>query len=109
MSTTTSTTAEEGTTTPVRLVGGGNAANVVETGEASSASNPDTPSAQKAANNPPWWPTDHRRIPDYRQVQYHPEWHELSGGSFVVDMFILVLFKGCGLLSVSNTKAFSEL
>ena len=69
----------------------------------SSMPNPDSRNTGRPATNPPWWPTDHRRIPDYRQVQYHPEWHELSDNSLVADIFIYVLFKGCSLIAVSRS------
>lgn len=56
------------------------------------------------ANNPSWWPTSHRRIPDYRQARYHPEWHELTDNSVIMPIVILVLFGGCHIISVGNLK-----
>ena len=72
---------------------------IIETGEIPGVATTST-QPSPANVNPAWWPTDHRRIPNYRQVQYHPEWHELSGNSTALDLFIFVLFKGCQLIAV---------
>ena len=72
---------------------------ILETGEIPAVATSSTQHSAAAAN-PVWWPIDHRRIPHYRQVQYHPEWHELSGNSMALDLFIFVLFRGCQLIAV---------
>lgn len=58
--------------------------------------------AQQPNKNPPWWPIDHRRIPNYRSARYHPEWNELTDNSAIMPLIILVLFGGCHLISVGN-------
>lgn len=99
------TVTQQAITNSARLVGGNIAASAVETGELPSPLHEDTPSIQESTQNPTWWPTDHRHVPDYRQVRYHPEWRALSGGSRAADVFIFVLFKGCGFLAVRTTKS----
>lgn len=56
---------------------------ILETGEMPAITTISTQPNAHAAN-PAWWPSDHRRVPRYRQVQYHPEWHELSGSSMTM-------------------------
>lgn len=56
--------------------------------------------ARRPGSNPTWWPTDHRRMPDYRPARYHPEWHELTNNSAVMETVVLVLFGGCSIISV---------
>ena len=56
-------------------------------------------SRQTIANNPEWWPTQHRRIPNYRQARYHSQWNSLTDSAreaFMIDM----MFRGCYLLNV---------
>ena len=51
------------------------------------------------SNNPDWWPTQHRRIPNYRQAHYNPRWSSLTDSSreaFMINM----MFRGCYLLNV---------
>ena len=55
---------------------------------------------QQSTVNPSWWPTNHRRIPDYRQPRYHPEWHELTDNSTTMSMIVVVLFAGCHIIAV---------
>ncbi|KIW24670.1 uncharacterized protein PV07_10372 [Cladophialophora immunda] len=97
--TTTTNTTEQILARTARLVG---ETSFIEPSHASPSVTSGSPSDHTRANNPAWWPTDHRRIPNYRQVRYHPEWHELSGNSLVADVFILVLFKGCGYLAMAE-------
>lgn len=61
------------------------------------------------SHNPSWWPTAHRRMPDYRQARYHPEWHELTDNSSIMPMFVLVLFVGCHIISVGEYDRISRL
>lgn len=56
--------------------------------------------ARWSGSNPTWWPTDHRRMPDYRPARYHPEWHELTNNSAFMETVVLVLFGGCSIISV---------
>lgn len=52
-------------------------------------------------NNPEWWPTQHRRIPDYRRARYNPQWYSLTDSSreaFMINM----MFRGCYLLNVGR-------
>ena len=60
--------------------------------------------SQRPTNNPSWWPTDHRRIPDHRPARVHPEWHELTGNSPIVDIVVMVLFGGCHLIAVGSAQ-----
>lgn len=58
--------------------------------------------SQITTDNPVWWPTQHRRIPNYRQARYHPQWNTLTDSSreaFMIDM----MFRGCYLLSVGES------
>jgi hypothetical protein len=57
---------------------------------------------RRPANNPAWWPTNHRRIPGYLPARYHPEWHELTDNSAIMSVVILVLFGGCHLIAVGE-------
>lgn len=59
---------------------------------------------RQPTNNPAWWPTDHRRVSDYRPARYHPEWNELTDDSTIMPIIILVLFGGCHLISVGSPK-----
>ena len=51
--------------------------------------------------NPSWWPTDHRRIPQYRPARFHPDWSGLTA-TRRESLTIVCLFVGCHLLSVST-------
>lgn len=51
-------------------------------------------------NNPSWWPTDHRRIPNYRSPRYHPEWDRLTSSTREYIM-VTLMFRGCEVLRVS--------
>jgi len=102
------TAAQQAITASARLVGGDTAASAIETGELPSTPQTDTHSTRSSAENPAWWPTDHRHIPSYLPVRYHPEWHALSGGSRAADLFIIVLFKGCGYIAVRNDSEISQ-
>ena len=101
--TTTTTTAESIMTETTRAIAGDRESFVLHTGDLPAAMHTNTLTIQRFDENPPWWPTDHRRMPDYRQVQYHPEWRELSGNSLIADAIIILLFRGCELLVVSNS------
>ena len=58
---------------------------------------------QSNAANPPWWPGDHRRMPDYRRANYHPEWQRLTSGRLEAFM-IYMMFRGCEILRVSSAQ-----
>jgi hypothetical protein len=60
----------------------------------------------RATNNPSWWPADHRRIPGYRPAHRHPEWNELTNNTIIQPVVVLVMFGGCHLLAVGDTKMF---
>jgi hypothetical protein len=56
--------------------------------------------SRSTSDNPEWWPTQHRRVPDYRRARFHPQWNSLTDSmreAFMIDM----MFRGCYLLSVS--------
>jgi hypothetical protein len=57
--------------------------------------------SRPTVSNPTWWPTEHRRMPNFAAARYHPEWNELTGNNLFVDMFVVVLFAGCHVISVS--------
>ena len=54
---------------------------------------------QTTENNPGWWPTQHRRIPNFRRARYHTQWNSLTDSTreaFMINM----MFRGCYLLNV---------
>ncbi|KPI36492.1 uncharacterized protein AB675_4434 [Cyphellophora attinorum] len=59
-----------------------------------------TAAAATREHNPSWWPTDHRRIPDYRSAGYHPEWDRLTSSTREAVM-VTMMFRGCEILRVS--------
>jgi hypothetical protein len=68
---------------------------------------PDPHSQQKRAeDNPRWWPTLHRRIPNYRRATVHPRWSSLTD-SLKEDFMINMMFLGCYLLNVSSRIYYS--
>ena len=58
---------------------------------------PETPTT-----NPSWWPTNHRRIPNYRPAQLHQQWSSLTS-SYGEAFMINLMFMGCRVLLVSRT------
>lgn len=56
----------------------------------------------RRVDNPSWWPTNHRRLPDYRAPRYNPEWRELTGNSTTMDLILVVFFGGCQIMAVSH-------
>ena len=57
--------------------------------------------SETSTENPTWWPTDHRRIPDYRPARYHPQWNRLTSSTREAFM-IVMMFRGCNVLRVSS-------
>ena len=95
------TTSTEGTTTAIAtLLGGETAANTIHTGGLPSSADTGGNEPPRVTDNPSWWPTDHRRIPDYRPIRYHPEWTQLAD-SVRQNFMITVMFGGCHVLAVS--------
>lgn len=54
---------------------------------------------QESDINPPSWPSNHRRMPPYRQPVRHPEWDAI-GGPLPIRVFMWDMFSGCQLLQV---------
>ena len=101
-STTTTTALQEATRFVTSLVGE-EVAFQSDTGSIPSASDPNVGHAENSTtNNPSWWPTDHRRIPDYRPVHYHPEYYTLAS-SAREHFMVVMMFQGCHLLSVCQS------
>jgi len=50
------------------------------------------------STNPPSWPTDHRRIPPYRPIDYNLDLEQRPGGlHFVESVFIATMLNGVRL------------
>lgn len=55
----------------------------------------------RSSNNPPWWPTNHRNIPDHRAPRFHPEFWALTNNSVGEAVVVGLVFAGSQLLAVS--------
>lgn len=52
-------------------------------------------------DNPTWWPTDHRRVPNYRPINRNLDWDQRPGGTNVIEMiFIFTMLRGVQLNAV---------
>jgi hypothetical protein len=102
-STTTTTTLQEATRFVTSLVGD-EAVFQADTGSLPSDSDPNDSQAENpTASNPSWWPTDHRRIPDYHPARYHPEYYALANNSAREHFMVVMMFRGCHLLTVCQS------
>ena len=68
----------------------------------------DTPCQQTSTNvhtNPPGWPTDNFRIPDYRPINKNLDAEERPNGSHVIEKaFLRIMFTGVFINAVSELK-----
>lgn len=65
--------------------------------------------AQMPVTNPPWWPTNHRRMPPYRPVNRNLDrTARPSGENAIVFLFINSMLGGCGLLAVRSMRNLSS-
>ncbi|RDL31059.1 Uncharacterized protein BP5553_09848 [Venustampulla echinocandica] len=49
-------------------------------------------------NNPDWWPTDHRRVPDYRPINRNLDRIQRPDGTNMIEMaFIFTMLRGVQL------------
>ncbi|KIM97330.1 hypothetical protein OIDMADRAFT_169075 [Oidiodendron maius Zn] len=69
-------------------------------------SSPDGPTAShrtlahdiEQQDNPTWWPTDHRRVPNYRPINRNLDWDQRPGGTNAIEMiFIFTMLRGVQL------------
>jgi hypothetical protein len=71
------------------------------TGDASSSEAPDSRSA--TISNPPHWPTDHRRVPDYRPVDKNRDAEGRPNGENAFErVFLTIMFTGVVMNAVSE-------
>ena len=60
-------------------------------------------STPRAAANPPDWPTDHRRVPDYRPVDRNRDVEgRPNGENAFARAFLTIMFTGVVMNAVSN-------
>jgi hypothetical protein len=66
---------------------------------------PNVSATSALVQNPPHWPRDHHRIPDYRPVNRHLNVEERPRGSNGIERtFLLFMFTGVALNAVSCTQ-----
>jgi hypothetical protein len=59
-----------------------------------------SPTGLEPVNNPPTWPTDHRRVPPYRAPVVNPAWSRIAGDTVAIRTFMWTMLSGCQLLQV---------
>lgn len=70
----------------------------------------DNPSSEQseaptAITNPPGWPTDHRRVPNYRRVDKNRDVEgRPNGGSAFERVFLTIMFTGVVMNAVSDNS-----
>ncbi|OJJ53416.1 hypothetical protein ASPSYDRAFT_529645 [Aspergillus sydowii CBS 593.65] len=57
-----------------------------------------SPTGLEPVNNPPTWPTDHRRVPPYRAPVVNPAWSRIAGDTAAIRTFMWTMLSGCQLL-----------
>ena len=69
---------------------------------AASTSSASTEHTTRTVSNPPNWPTDHRRVPDYRPIEYGRDAEERPNGTVLPEtIFISIMFTGVFINAVS--------
>lgn len=57
-----------------------------------------------SVSNPDSWPTDHRRVPPYRPINYNLDFAERPGGTDAAEyIFIAVMLNGVGVAATANS------
>ena len=69
---------------------------------AASTSNASTGQTTQTPSNPANWPSDRRRMPDYRPIEYGRIVEERPGGTILPErIFITIMFTGVAINAVS--------
>lgn len=64
------------------------------------------PRSEPHSENPEWWPTDHRGVPDYRPINRNLDRELRPAGSFLMETcFIIIMLGGVAINSVSPRSA----
>lgn len=72
------------------------------TGDNPSSDQPESTSTR--VSNPPNWPTEHRRIPDYRPVDRNRDVESRPNGeNAFARVFLTIMFTGVAMNAVSDT------
>lgn len=83
-------------------------------GDPSSAGRAEDPNPRQIdsdpPNNPEWWPTDHRGIPNHRPINRNLDRSQRPGGVNLMEMvFIFTMLRGVQLQAASISQCSSHL